>query len=179
MKVLKLFILCLITFTILTVHARMYQWVDPISKSTQFSGKPPVWYRSKNSGPRIIVFDDNRIIDDTNIRVSDVEQERLRRQAFLRAEADREAAKEKLLKAKRLEAISEQMQGDQEHSAAAAPGPAEQAGATTIAVTAPAPPAAITDEAVVNQMRMLIQEWEKQSAASARALIEPGAPASR
>ena len=113
--------------TMLSAHARMYQWVDPASKITQFSGKPPVWYRSKDNGPRVIVFENNQIIDDTNIRVSDVEQDRLRRLAFLQAENNREMAKEKLLQAKRLEAISEQTQGGKEQSSAVTPLPAGQA----------------------------------------------------
>ena len=180
MKVIRLSILCVLAVTILSAHARMYQWIDPASKITQFSGKPPVWYRSAKGGPRVIVFENNRIIDDTNIRVSDVEQQRLRRQAFVESESNRETAKEKLVQAKRLEAISKQMSGEEEQSSVPASTPtAQESKSATPANTPAPPPAAENDAAVVNQMRMLIQEWEKNKAASARALIEPAAPVSR
>jgi len=172
--------MCMFLLTILSAHARVYQWVDPASTITQFSGKPPVWYRGMEGGPRVIVFENNRIIDDTNIRVSDVEQGRLRRLAFLQAETDRETAKEKLLQAKRLEAISEQTQGGKQQSSTETQSSAEQASESAAPVNTPEPPAtAVTDAVVVDRMRMLIQEWEKKNAASAKALIEPGAPASR
>jgi hypothetical protein len=179
MKVLRLSILSILVFTILSAHARMYQWIDPASKITQFSGKPPVWYRSAKGGPRVIVFENNRIIDDTNIRVSDVEQQRLRRQAFVEAESDRETAKEKLVKAKRLEAFSKQTEDDEEQTPVPPPMAAEQSDKPATPAKAPAPTAAERDVEVVNQMRMLIQAWEKNKAASARALVEPAAPASR
>lgn len=180
MKVFKLSILCIFVFTIISAHARMYQWIDPVSKITQFSGKPPVWYRSNNGGPRVIVFENKHIIDDTSISVSEAEQGRLRRMAFLQAETDRETAKEKLLQTKRLEAISEQKQGGKEQPVNVLSPPAETVSeSASPVINAPAPPAAVTDAAVVNQMRMLIQAWEQKNAASAKALIEPGAPASR
>lgn len=178
MKVLRLSILIVLAFTILSAHARMYQWIDPASKITQLSGKPPVWYRSKKGGPRIIVFENNRIVDDTNIRVSDVEQERLRRQAFLETETNREAAKEKLLQAKRLEAISERMGGGKDQTKATPLTPTVQANNTEPQSSTTSPPAAVTDAAVVNRMRLLIQQWEAKNAASAKAVIEPGTPVS-
>ena len=179
MKVIRLSILCVLAVTILSAHARMYQWIDPDSKITQFSGKPPVWYRSAKGGPRVIVFENNHIIDDTNIRVSDVEQERLRRQAFVEAESDRETAKEKLVQAKRLEAISKQTQDDEGQIPVSTPIPPEQATRPPTPAKTAVPPAAENDATVVNQMRMLIQQWEKNKAASAKALIEPDVPASR
>lgn len=178
MKTLLLLMCCVISFTTSSAYARMYQWVDPATKITQFSGKPPVWYRSDEGGPRVIVFENTRIIDDTNIRVSNVEQQRLRHEAFLRAESDRKIAKEKLLQAKRLEAISEQQEGSQENFGAATETPQESAEKSAdegSAVKAATPPQT-TDEAVVNQMRNLIKEWEQNRAASAKAVIGPGSP---
>jgi len=152
----------------------MYQWVDPDSGTTRFSGKPPVWYRSPDGGPRVFVFENNRIIDDTSILVTDAERDRLRQQAFLRAEEDREKAKEKLLQAKRLQAMSEQTDGQQE----TIPGDTLSSVVTTDQTAASAPVPA-TEEAVVNEMRMLIQEWEKKRAESARALLGSGTSGSR
>jgi len=85
--------------------ARMYQWIDPETGTTQLSGKPPVWYRSEKNGPRVFVFENGRLVDDTGIEVSDIEREKLRQQALIRAERDRRKAREKLLDAERLKAL--------------------------------------------------------------------------
>lgn len=69
------------------VQARMYQWVSPSTGITQLSGKPPSWYRSGRPGPRVFVFDNGRIIDDTAIKVTEAEREDLRDQAFKKADA--------------------------------------------------------------------------------------------
>jgi hypothetical protein len=69
----------------------MYQWVDPDNGTTQLSGKPPVWYRSGENGPRIFVFDKGRVIDDTAIEVSAAERNRLRQQALRRTVEESEA----------------------------------------------------------------------------------------
>ena len=74
------------------VQARMYQWIDPDTGTTQLSGKPPAWYRSAENGPRVIVFEKGRVVDDTNISVSDSLQEELRRQALTKAVEDKEKA---------------------------------------------------------------------------------------
>ena len=171
MNLVRLITICLIASTILSAHARMYQWIDPDSKVTRFSGKPPVWYRSTDGGPRVFVFENNRIIDDTHISVTDVERDRLRQEAFLRAEKDRDVAKEKLLQAKRLQAVSEQKGGDQKSASSDIQESAESAEKTAQAQQATVP---VTEDAVVNEMRMLIQEWEKQRSESARALLGQG-----
>ncbi|MEM7026892.1 MAG: hypothetical protein AAF410_01560 [Pseudomonadota bacterium] len=79
-------------------YARMYQWVEEDTGTTQLSGKPPTWYRSQENGPRVLVFEKGRLIDDTDIEVSNKVQFELRRRAFLIAEKDEQAAKEKLAK---------------------------------------------------------------------------------
>lgn len=84
------------------VNARMYQWTEPDTGSTQLSGKPPAWYRSAEGGPRILVFENGRLIDDTAVEVEDAVRFNMRQQAFLRAEDDKQAAKDKLEKAKKL-----------------------------------------------------------------------------
>lgn len=75
--------LILVALTVASVaEARMYQWVDPATGSTQMSGNPPAWYRSEWGGPRTWVYDNGRVVDDTAIQVSDEQGEALRMEAF-------------------------------------------------------------------------------------------------
>ncbi|HIF50150.1 MAG TPA: hypothetical protein EYQ42_01205, partial [Thiotrichaceae bacterium] len=83
-------------------EARMYQWTEPGVETTQLSGKPPAWYRSTAGGPRIFVFDNGRLIDDTAVEVSGEVRQRMRQQAFVLAEEDRQKAQEKMTKAQEL-----------------------------------------------------------------------------
>lgn len=68
--------------------ARMYQWIEPHTGTTQLSGKPPVWYRSGQPGPRVLVFDNGHLIDDTAIKVEAEARRRLRQEALAIAEED-------------------------------------------------------------------------------------------
>lgn len=151
------------------VSARMYQWVDPASGTTQLSGKPPTWYRSASGGPRVFVFENGRVVDDTAIDLGDTEREHLRQQAFLKVEQDRTAAREKLLEAKRLKATFDRQEQEAELSAGTeAPEPAP--------AIEPEPTA--DDEAPsAEQLRALIADWEKLRADNARDLIQ-GVPES-
>jgi hypothetical protein len=159
---------CLITLIIIAfcsaVNARMYQWTDPDSGTTQLSGKPPVWYRSAGGGPRTFVFENGDLIDDTGVAVSETERDRLRQQAFLRAEEDESAAKEKLLEAKRLEVLL----GSGEE--------AEQAVEALQTDAAPTPPPAespATEQETIDRMRALIEEWEARRTEQAREALTP------
>jgi hypothetical protein len=62
--------------------ARMYQWQNPNSKSIQFSGEPPAWYRNSAAGPRVRVFVDGKLVDDTTIRLSPEDDQSMRDIAF-------------------------------------------------------------------------------------------------
>jgi len=100
----------LVIFIILSSHtaiARMYQWVDPENGTTQLSGKPPAWYRSKEDGPRVFVFERGKIVDDTSIRVSDEQEKILRQRAFLKVEEDKETARKKIRTAEEMKALME------------------------------------------------------------------------
>ena len=95
------------------VEARMYQWVDPVTGSIQMAGKPPAWYRSTWSGPRVRVLENGHLIDDTAIEVSDDETQALREEAF-RQFADAQELKalkrletDKLKEAERSERLSQ------------------------------------------------------------------------
>ncbi len=61
---------------------RMYQWLSPSTGNTQLSGSPPAWYRGAAGGPRVLVFEDGRLVDDTAVAVAPAEGEVLRRRAF-------------------------------------------------------------------------------------------------
>ena len=48
----------------------------------QLSGSPPAWYRSTSPGPRVYVFDNGRLIDDTAVTVSHEQRMVLRANAL-------------------------------------------------------------------------------------------------
>ena len=157
-----------------SISARMYQWVDPESGTTQLSGKPPMWYRSTQSGPRVFVFEKSKVIDDTGIEVSDLESERLRQRAFLQADEDRELAREKLLESKRLDAALMQKQ-----AAKVKEEEQEEPFVEDFVEEVPeALPAASKEEpTTIEQMRKLIADWEKATTEKARGLLDiPEAP---
>jgi len=77
--------------------ARVYQWVDPDSRNVYLSGSPPAWYRSGTPGPRVLVFDDGKLVDDTGLETTEDQARSLREQALaeeqrLREEAAQQAA---------------------------------------------------------------------------------------
>ena len=150
--------------------ARMYQWVDPDTGTTQLSGKPPVWYRAVEPGPRTFVFEKDRIVDDTGISLSERERERLRQQALLDAEEEREAAREKLLQAKRIKAAFDQKQGAEEEQNETVDSGEP---VTTVAAEEPtSPPLPDAGEMSAEEMRALISAWELQQAERARELVQ-------
>lgn len=85
-----LFLLLLVAST--AAGARMYEWQDPLSKSVQFSGQPPAWYRSPEGGPRVRVYDGGKLVDDTGIRLSLEDNRSMREQAFRALEEEQQIA---------------------------------------------------------------------------------------
>lgn len=144
----------------------MYQWVDPDNGTTQLSGKPPVWYRSDAGGPRVFVIENGKVIDDTGTEVSDEQRDELRQQALLKAEEDKESAKEKLLLAKRLKATLEQKQDGEEEIIEDNILFEDEDVAEEVAEVE-------TEESKIDEMRTLILEWEAQRTKDARKAIEP------
>lgn len=55
----------LMTASSVVSAAKMYHWVDADTGSVQLAGNPPPWYRSALSGPRVRVYEDGKVIDDT------------------------------------------------------------------------------------------------------------------
>ena len=74
--------ICVALLSTAPAAARMYQWRNTASGTTQLSGTPPAWYRSSEHGPRVYVFENNQLVDDTAIAVSTEQREALHAQAF-------------------------------------------------------------------------------------------------
>lgn len=144
------------------VQARMYQWTDPETGTTQLSGKPPAWYRSPDNGPRVIVFEKGRVIDDTSINISDSSREELRRQALAKAAEDKEQARQMALQAEQLKLkIGAQLQEEP-----LAPAASEREIAmpdNDSAAPAPEQPdMPVNNELTEADLRALISAWEQQ-----------------
>ncbi len=62
--------LCLVAVSLLVTNsaahaAKMYQWIDPTTGTVQLAGAAPPWYRSAMRGPRVRVYEQGKVIDDT------------------------------------------------------------------------------------------------------------------
>jgi hypothetical protein len=153
----------------LPAFARMYQWVDPDSKTTQLSGKPPYWYRSGDPGPRVVVFDNGRVIDDTGIELSEAENARLRQEALFAVERDRQDAMEKLARAQRQRAVFETGEEDQDIAEVDLPPVPES-------LPEPPPAEAAVPDNMAQQMRELLEQYEQLRTRTAREVVESAAP---
>ncbi len=60
----------------------MYQWSNTATGTVQLSGSPPAWYRSTSPGPRVFVFDNGQLVDDTSVSVPEEQRQLLRANAF-------------------------------------------------------------------------------------------------
>lgn len=153
------------------ISARMYQWIEADTGSTQLSGKPPMWYRSALSGPRVFVFDNGRLIDDTAIEVDEEVRQQLRQRAFVLVEEDQQKAKDKL--AKSLELKNKYVKDK--------PKKPELEALEEMPVVDTTDDGLIVDEDVVDEqdtentvdeLRKLITEWEEAQTESAKKALE-------
>ncbi len=150
--------ICVCCLSVAPAAARMYQWQNPSTGTTQLSGAPPAWYRTTESGPRVYVFENNQLIDDTGIVVSAAQREALRAEAF-GAAAERANS----------------------HDDTQAP-PVARAATTTTAVpapvktdAAPALPAPAVDATTTDKaaaLKTLIDAWDQHQLDQARSLLE-------
>ena len=164
MAIIRLFIIALF-FTSAVAEARMYQWKDPDTGTTQLSGKPPAWYRTGEAGPRIIVFDKGKIIDDTGISISNEMRESLRQEALLNAEESREEAMRMAVQAEEMKArINMTATEDAPLAREEQLDDIEIPGESGNSLDMQPGMDALTEE----QMRGLISEWEKQVTEEAR-----------
>ena len=158
-----------------SAQAQMYQWVDPESGTTQLSGKPPTWYRSAEGGPRVFVFNHGKVVDDTGIDVSDEQRTSLRTKAFIRAEEDRLAAKEKSMEAAKLKAAmarnaDETALQDGEDKVFLDESQDEPMEEQMMAESAEEE---VSEEEIsVEKMKALIKEWENKRTEEAKALLQ-------
>lgn len=164
-----------------SVQAQMYQWVDPETGTTQLSGKPPVWYRSAEGGPRVFVFNRGKVVDDTGIDISDEQRISLRTKAFVSAEGDRLAAKKKAMEAAKLKAAMKRNADKtlmQDGEIAGFPDEPQNESRDEV-VEAPvveelAEIETREEEISVEKMKALITEWESKRTEKAKALLQQG-----
>ncbi|HSR62127.1 MAG TPA: DUF4124 domain-containing protein [Gammaproteobacteria bacterium] len=158
----RLIIILVCLFALTAVQARMYQWQDPNSGTTHLSGNPPPWYRT-GEGPRVIVFEKGRVVDDTRIELSAEANSRLRLEAIARAEESREKARQKALAAEEMKAKldSEKEPPAMDQPVEPAPMPEELTLADEKKDTG-LTSGQSADDLQEEQMRALIQEWERR-----------------
>jgi hypothetical protein len=169
-RALSLFILAAVVIVPLPASARMYQWVDLGTGTTQWSGRPPAWYRGSQRGPRVLVFDGGRLIDDTARRVPDAERDVLRTQAF----------------APEPEAPTPTVDATAEGVDAVPPSSIEAAGPKAAPVEGPRAGAEVplpgVDQATIERLKAIIGEWDRRQTEEAKRFLEgqavgaPGAP---
>lgn len=146
--------------------ARMYQWVSPGSGAVQLSGQPPPWYRSARDGPRVRVFDNGNLVDDTAIALPRAQREELREAAFRESEQREQfEAVQRLERAARREQLhrdeaARQEQARRERSAAQAAS-AAQTGAQDAPEQAPEEP---LDDDTVARLKAIISEYDRRGA---------------
>ncbi|MBT7951635.1 MAG: hypothetical protein HN764_08430 [Gammaproteobacteria bacterium] len=129
-----------------------------------------MWYRSADGGPRVFVFDNSKVIDDTGIAVSDEQREHLRQKAFLRADKDKAGAREKLLKAKTMNAALLQKKKMEEVAQQKLEPVVEEVPIQLPELSSEKP--SMSEEATTQeQMRQVIEAWEKVKTERAKDLL--------
>lgn len=124
--------------------ARMYQWRHPETGTVQLSGAAPSWYRAQASGPRVLVYAQGRILDDTARPVSEAERLALRAAAL---------------------GVSEPPVLLDEPARPPAPAPA-----TPPAVAAPPEPAALSADDIAHY-KAVIEAWDRAERERAAAIL--------
>jgi hypothetical protein len=139
--------------------ARMYQWQDPASKSVQFSGVPPAWYRSPEGGPRVRVYDGGKLVDDTYIQLSEEAAREMRELAFRTLQEERQVQAIKRLE--RAAQLEESRREQAERAAKREQAQSEQAS------TDEAPPEVLPeslDPEEVRRLKAIIAEFDRGNA---------------
>ena len=144
----------------------MYQWVNAQTGRTQMSGKPPSWYRSDKPGPRIFVFDNGRLIDDTAHAVSFEERANLRATAFA-ISASEEAAALKSAEAKNKTLAVNGKPGEEASKNPLERGFEDKDAASAKPTESP--------DATIARLKSIISAWEDQQTTEAKRLLEKNA----
>ena len=157
-----LYIICL------PAEARMYQWTDSDTGTTQLSGKPPAWYRSGERGPRIFVFESGQLVDDTGIKVSEEQRQLLRQRSFDIANEESIRDKAKSILSKRDKRIEEEEPLEEEVLD-------EATDVEDVAESSTDDEGAKTPEDLsglsIDDMRQLILDWEEVQKQKAKEII--------
>ncbi|MFH0342366.1 MAG: hypothetical protein ACHBNF_09610 [Chromatiales bacterium] len=156
-------ILCVV----IPAQARMYQWINPSSGNTQLSGNPPTWYRSPQGGPRVLVYERGKTIDDTAIVVPESTRDELRSQAFQAAESTGAATTALEVSAE------EEAETTAAHSTAAEAGSSEQ---DTVARKSGSGDLTEMDAGTVGRLKEIISAWDRMKLEQAKELIRGAAP---
>jgi hypothetical protein len=165
-----LFLLLLLLST--AAGARMYQWQDPHSKSMQFSGVPPAWYRGPQSGPRVRVYEGGKLIDDTTIPLSPEDDRSMRDMAFRALEEEQQ-----LEAIKRLEraALREESRREQARRDALKAQAGSEQSVTSEESPEILPESLDADE--VSKLKAILAEYDRTSGATAAPLSTKPLPA--
>lgn len=148
-------------------HARMYQWVDSDSGNTRLSGEPPEWYRSGEFGPRVLVFENGRLVDDTAVVLPPEQRKALREAAFLEIDYRREQDAVKKLEraalreARRREEASRQLSAQIKSQQQTSENKTKEED-NAQAATAESAPGAL-DGGMVEQLKALISAWDREN----------------
>lgn len=174
MRIILILLLFMMTFS---VEARMYQWIEPGVGTTQLSGKPPVWYRSADGGPRVFVFDKGRLIDDTAVEVSDEIRQRMRQEAFVLVEEDRQKAQEKIAKAQEIKQKLRKKKPIDDTEESSHDEVSEKDSAIELITDALFPkdkeeePDGVTEKSL-DELRAMIADWEASQTENAKQALE-------
>ncbi len=147
-------------------EARMYQWINPDSGSTQLSGKPPSWYRSGQSGPRVFVFDSGQLIDDTDVVVNDAQRQDLRWRAFSLVNEEKQALSEE--RAARLAELYGKAEEEEFYSLDS------EDTEPTFSVVAPKPDeqeAGDEETETINRLRNVVNAWDLLRTEEAQSIL--------
>ncbi|MEM7467673.1 MAG: hypothetical protein AAF387_12435 [Pseudomonadota bacterium] len=157
------------SFILPAADARMYQWEQAQSGRIQLSGHAPAWYRGTQPGPRILVFDNGKLVDDTAIQVGELQRQYLRQQALgeqslVGQDIVPEVSKEESLQSALTEAAKAGI--DIEELAATAKEQASEEDGSLLNGDL---------TAKVDELKDLLSRWDSAKADEARALLDNGA----
>ncbi len=147
---------------VIPAQARMYQWINPSSGNTQLSGTPPTWYRGPQGGPRVLVFERGKVIDDTAILVPEGMRDELRSQAFQAQKSTRAAT------------TTLEVPAEVEAETAAADSTAAKAGSSeqnTVVRKSASDDLTEMDAATVDRLQDIISAWDRMKLEQAKELI--------
>lgn len=160
---------CIISMLILTAaQARMYQWQQPKSGNIQLSGHAPAWYRSVNLGPRVLVFENGKLVDDTAVAVGEAHRLKLREAALGETIEVRASAAPAL-------APDEALRNTLTEAAKAGINVEELAAEANAAAIRDQLPPSNTIQSTVEELKALLNRWDEVKSQEARNLLNGAA----